>query len=274
MSPEELAALDKYKQPMSTLETPNYFSGIIYGDFGVGKTIWSSLFGRTIILAADQGFDSLKNHPDLAAKVDIAYYQGPKHWNLMAKAISSQAPGYQCDTYVIDTMSHIQEAYVGQLVNTSKYTDGKQRPRVVYNDPKLQIAGDPMELAGPPDYNRAKAFFTPGVLELVKAPVNLIFISHTREPGWMEKADKSKPAEDLALRPSITESLFKVIGREVHFIGLMDEENSGGKTIRTISFKKSRNHIAKSRIKELNAAPKIPANDAARILNEWRYRGD
>jgi hypothetical protein len=89
-----------------------------------------------------------------------------------------------------------------------------------------------------------------------------MFLAHLREPSFLE-VGKGK----LVRRPTLTETVFKLIAREVSFLGLM--ERSGTK--RTIQFSTDKRTVSKSQIAELDDKT-INADQLSEILQTWKEK--
>ena len=97
---------------------------------------------------------------------------------------------------------------------------------------------------------------------LIKAPCDVHFIAHLREPSMMD-VQKGK----LVRRPTLTETVFKLVAREVSLMGLMERNG----TKRTIQFMTDKKTVSKSRIKELDDKT-IDADTLPQIIQEWKNK--
>lgn len=261
MRDDLLAALDSAK-PEGLKDRTKYLKTFIYGEYGVGKTVLagSLVQHKGLVIATDQGTDSFYNHPEILEKVDVVPYMGLTQLTAIAQACSEGIPEYAAyDTVIVDTISQVQEEYLDWLLDNFKFT-GNHRTVAEPRSPKLKL--QPEDIVGLPDYHLARNKMRLPIKELIKAPVDVHFLAHLREPGMMD-VQKGK----LVRRPTLTESVFKLVAREVSLMGLM--ERTGTK--RTVQFMTDKKTVSKSRIKELDDqtvdADKLPA-----LINEWRNK--
>lgn len=241
-----------------------HFKAIFYGDFGTWKTTTSCRFGRTLILSQDPGWKVYKNHPELEGLVDPRPFVGYRQLEAYTKAIIARHPDFvQYDTFVIDTLSGIQEEYVDSVLRGSSL-DKKTRPVFTPNSKEARINLPLTELPGRDDYHLAKNVLRPTIRALnTKAPVNVIYITHEREPSEEELSKKSGPKYK---RPSVTEALFYIVARDVDLLGHFEQS---GDDPATISFRRLPGIVAKSRILELNGK-KIPATALPECIRRWQ----
>lgn len=236
------------------------FKGVLYGEFGTRKTTTAlrCMKNKAILIHADRGWQVIHNHPDeFEGKVLPLAYGGLSQFKLIVEAIATGVEPYaDTDLIVVDTLSQMQEKYVDFLMENADY-GGKFRDSLI---PKTGVKNfEKTEIPGMPDYQLARNKMRPIVDILTKAPVNVIYLAHLREPGPMEKA-----AGKLEKRPNITEALYKVVARDATFIGFM--KNEKGQYL--IDFEPKNTQSAKSQIPALTDK-KIKAEELPRILNEW-----
>lgn len=239
----------------------------LYGEYGVGKTINAVSCGaatgkRVLLVRTDTGTDSLFNHPELLANTDVVDYKGLSQLTAIAEACAEgiTVGGVDYSQYgavIIDTISQVQEEYLDWLLENFKFT-GNHRTVAEPRSPGLKLK--PEDITGLPDYHLARNKMRGPVKALIKAPVDVYFIAHLREPSMMD-IQKGK----LVRRPTLTETVFKLIAREVSLMGLM--ERSGSK--REIQFLTDKKTVSKSRIKELDGQT-INADKLPQIIQDWK----
>lgn len=239
------------------------YKGVLYGEFGTRKTTTALRCRKhkAILLHADRGWQVYKNHPDEMPENEIVpvEYQGLSQVRMILEAIATGVePFAGADLFVWDTVSQSQENYIDFLMENTKYA-GNFREKPTINPGSPLKATDLPEIPGMPDYHLARNKLRPVVNLLIKAPINVIFIGHTREPGPMEKANGK-----LEKRLNVTEALYKVIARDSTFIGLTKKEK--GEFI--IDFEPKNTQSAKSQIPTLTDK-KIKAEELPKFLNEW-----
>ena len=259
---EAPSSLDKRTKNVNTF---------LYGEYGVGKTILAcksgALTGKKVLLVrTDTGTDSLFNHPELLDVVDVVDYKGLSQLSAIGAAIDEGLTIGETDysaygTVIVDTISQVQEEYLDWILEHFQFSGNHRTvatPRDQKNKRELGLQDE--EITGLPDYHLARNKMRGPVKALIKAPCDVWFIAHLREPSMMD-VQKGK----LVRRPTLTETVFKLIAREVSLMGLM--ERTGTK--RTVQFLTDKKTVSKSRIKELDDktvdADKLPA-----ILNDWK----
>lgn len=257
--------LDKVP-PQSLKDRNRFWKGFIYGEYGVGKTIVTGqcIKKRGLVIATDRGSDAFYNHPELLDKVEVVPYQGLTHLTAIAKAIEEDDPLYrEFDLISCDTVSQMQEEYLDWL--NDNYTFGgdlrvRATPRPEAK--RADITLKEQEIIGFGDYHLARRYMSTPIKSLIKSPVNVMFLAHLREPSFLEVA-KGK----LVRRPTLTETVFKLIAREVSFLGFM--ERSGSK--RTLQFSTDKRTVSKSQIAELDGKT-INAEELSKILQIWKEK--
>jgi hypothetical protein len=248
--------------PQNLGERRKTWNGFLYGEWSVGKTIVTGRLVKKkgLFITTDSGSDSFFNHPDLLDKIQVVPYSGLSQLTAIGQA-SKEGYGEYADYDLIccDTVSQMQEEYLDWL--NDNYTFGGNMREKATPRPGSGIR-DSEEIIGLGDYNLARRNMSTPIKTLVKAPVNVMFLAHLREPTFMEQS-KGK----LVRRPTLTETVFKLIARESTFMGLMERE---GKK-RTIQFKTDRKTVSKSQIAELD--DKIVTDDEfVQTLREWEER--
>lgn len=259
VSYENEKILQKMPAPLTDGDATMFLKAIIFGDFGTGKSTMSFRLGKTLVLAADPGWVIKQNHREL--DVTVLEYGGFRQLEALASAFKVQDPRYSMyDTFVIDTISELQEDYVDLIVKSTEPPRASTRNRFTMK-PNSDMTLP--ELPGFDDYHAAKNVLRPTFRDLNKAPVNVIYIAHDREPNEMA----GKVQRDKAVRPNLTESAFKVLARQVHTIGFTTVEDDDY----NISFRNGKGIIAKSRIGAINGKT-IRQNDFARVIEQWQGR--
>lgn len=270
LSEKELEALEKYEQPMGARDRFPYLKMMLFGEQGVGKTVLSCCFGKTLIISMDSGWESIKNWPDIEKNVEVVDYQGDKHMLLLARALATNSGRYaEIDTVVLDTVSQMQERYIDFLMARGKW-DKQMRPQFKFTNAKDSIKyGDMVkELPGGDDYHAARNVFREPLAILTEAPKNVIFLAHTKKPGALTPTE-----EKTKLIPNITDGLNTAIGRNCGLYGHMVVKKIKGEQIRVIDFIKNEDLEAKSRINALNGAL-VKTETFVETIAEWQGRDD
>lgn len=253
----ETALQEMKPQPLTAL--PRYYNGFLYGEFGVGKTVWAAMCAqkKALLIYTDNGRNALFNHPEVLDKIDGVPYDGLSQLDAVGQAITEGMEPYsQYDLVIIDTISQIQEEYLDWLNENYKWA-GNHRERATAN----RGTGLPeLETIGLPDYKVTRDNMRKPIKSLIKAPVDVLFLAHLREPSAME-VNNGK----LVRRPTLTEAVFKLIAREATFLALMERKG----TERTIQFATDKKTVSKSQIKELDNQT-LQADKALDILKKWK----
>lgn len=259
LSTADRARLDK--MPPALDDPPAYLKAIIYGDAGRHKTVTSCSLGKTLLLAADPGWVSVKNHPDIWKDTTPIPFLGFRQLETLALALFWQEGEYaEYDTFVVDTLAFIQENYVDDLLRAGKFNKDT-RPSFTVTNPKAAEDLVIKELPGVDDYHAAKNVLRGPCRDLIKAPVNVIFIAHEREPN----REEIKSGYRL-IRPDVTEALYKIIFRDAHLVGRTSKNSKGQ---RIIDFNGTDRQAAKSRIAMLNDR-QILAEDFPKVIKKWQ----
>lgn len=246
-----------------------FYKGVLYGDFGVRKTTTSLRCsrGRAVLLHADRGWNVVRNHPEEFNEDNVIAlaYDGLSQVKAIIEAcLEGQAPFVGVDTIIWDTVSQSQEMYIDFLNENFDLfgrEKGKIKPGKVVKDDKGRPINE-ISITGLPDYHLTRNKMRPIIEALVTAPIDVLFLAHTREPGAMEIA-KGK----LEKRPNVTEAVYKLLGRDATFIGFM-EKNDKKKEF-TIDFAPSNTVSAKSQIASLTDK-KINSADLPQFLWDWK----
>jgi hypothetical protein len=254
-----LDELSKYEEPIDIAEAPLYFKGVIYGDGGVGKTVLSCRFGKTYLFSADDGWTVLKNQFPFELDVKKTTWQGPRHLQAVAEAFYTQAPGYtDYDTVVIDPLSGIAEDYLDWLLSN---IDLPKRSIGTYKNKRLAAEQSlkSLEASGFDDYGHLKLYLRPIIRRLIKTPVNVIFITHERDPDFMGQSNK--------ILPDLPDKVYKLCTLYTHATARMTRE--GNK--RYLTMETNTKFAAKSRIQELDGK-KVSDEEFVSIIKNWQTR--
>lgn len=260
VSRENDRILNEMPPPMTDKDATLFLKALVFGDFGTGKSVMSFRLGKTLVLAADPGWVVRENHSEL--DVTPLEYGGFRQLEALADAFYVQDPRYSMyDTFVIDTISELQEDYVDSIVKSADPPRAETRNKFTMK-PGANITLP--ELPGFDDYHAAKNVLRPSFHKLNKAPVNVIYIAHDREPNEMA----GKKSRDKSVRPNLTESAFKVLARGVHTIGFTEVDDGDYLITFRMGYKGT---ISKSRIGSINGKT-IKQNDFARFIERWQGR--
>lgn len=259
MEVELLKALNANK-PVALSEQATYFKALIYGDWGVGKTVLACSSGKNTLLitSGDAGESSLNDYPELRDRVHVVRSMGLSHIKAIFKAIEEQHEDYRdYDVVVIDTISSMCDQFLKNMVDN--YTVNKDR-----HTAKPKKNGASLEAEGMGDYKFLAAHMRDLVPVSSTAPVDVIWLSHEREPSFTDEAKGV-----YLTRPKMPEKAADAVAEGVHVVGLLEKTKKGSKVTRTLKFEGSNRLAAKSRIKALDDTT-IPVEEFWTKVEQWR----
>lgn len=266
---DALAALP----PEQLVGRSRYLKNFWYGEYGSTKTVTTikcilacNPGKKALVISTDTGTDSIYNHPELVDFVDVVPYSGLSQLSAIAQATTEKLVigdtdygeygGISCDT-----VSQMQEEYLDWLLENFKFTKNYREKAEPLPAARSKGYKD-QEITGMPDYHLVRNNMRGPIKELIKAPIDVYFLAHLREPSFMEQ-DKGK----ITRRPTLTDAVFKLIAREASTLGFF--ERKGNK--RTVLFETSPKQVAKSRISELDDKT-INVDDLPEILHKWKEK--
>lgn len=268
---ERYDALQKLIQPISVLEAIPYIRLVLYGEFGVGKTIAAcSLIDcspdnkRGLLVSQDPGWVSLRNtkHKEVADRIDLQEYKGTEQLLTLAEgALSGELKDLDGEPYgllILDTVSGMYEDYVDWLMDNYFYSKN-YRDKAIPRDNRSKL--EALETPGQPDYHLARNALRPIIRAIMAAPIDVVLTAHVREPGPL-----AQPG-DIAKRPAIANSIHLLMGRQTHLEGYMTRDGVS----RKISFETRKSVIAKSRLDFLDGKV-IEADSLPSLLKDWKNK--
>lgn len=254
MDKKKLEALEQM-QRTSLKDAQKYYKGFLYGDYGVGKTTTCGLLTRnkSLFVHTDRNYDVLNKLNDQVDKIDLVPYTGLSQLEAIGDAITEGIDGYtDIDLVVIDTISQVQEEYLDFLYDNYQW-NGNLRDRAMSQTRGL---GE-IDVISRRDYMVCRDKMRGPIKSLIKAPVDVIFVAHLREPN--------KDQGETAKRPSLTEAVYKVVAREVNWIGLQERNRSEI----SIQFATDRKTAAKDSLVGLENKTLTP-EETVKVLNNWK----
>lgn len=202
-------------------ESEPFIRMLVYGDPGVGKTVFAARFPKPFIIDVENGTRSLRNHPEL---VSVKRHLLKEYKELQDIFWAFQAgEGDEYDTIVIDTMNELQAKHLSEHIDKDKNRDNKL-PTML-------------------DYKANTASLQRMAIAFRDLPKNLVILCHST-------FDKDENTGKMFLRPAVTPSLAKTLVGMLDVIGYMfsglNEETK--EETRKLQIAPSRNTIAKSRV--------------------------
>ncbi len=208
-------------------ENPN-LNVCIFGPPGVGKTVFAATAPRPLFFQVEQGFESVLNHPELAAVARRMKYQGAKQAELLAQKMIEGHFG-EYETVVVDTMSGLQDRTLKEWTTAAYKKNPNQRDDAFTPEGK--------------DYQRNTEFIKHIVQQFCAVEKHVIFLAHQTQ-------DKDEATGRLGpVRPSLTGKAAQKLEREVGVLGHMTASTTeDGKVLRRIQLQPTKGIWAKNRI--------------------------
>lgn len=252
---ELLAELDKMGQPVSTAEQLPYFRGLIYGDYGHGKTtaagkiaeaIVKQIGGKIGIISTDSNWVVLKDNPEIA---DITYrwaFDGFKQIKVIAKAKREGVEPYKdLSVLIIDTFSTACNKVLNKIVEDIKF-------------PKDQMHKD---LPGRTHWRYLSQLVEQLMEELNESDLNIIFLTHVREPSEDDLEKKKKN-----IRSNMPEASYSWLAQHVQVIGWLYRDKAGNEV--KIQFCPTNTEAAKSQVKTIRQTTYL-VEEVPKLIAEW-----
>lgn len=203
---EKLEALAKELSPVSVSDADFKFRGILYGDFGQGKTdlgakIADALCDRFLLVYADSAWTTVLKYPNISTKMDKLPFGGLSQIDTI---LSAHAAG-------IEPYCHYQ-ALMWDTASTSADTVLRNYVRVKGNSSKMEVNRRGLEEYD--HYRWLELGFRELIPKLRDSDLHIIYTAHKRDP-------KQKDLEEgkTAIRPAFPEATFNVLARESNMVG-------------------------------------------------------
>jgi phage nucleotide-binding protein len=169
---------------------------LLYGDLGVGKTVWAADSPAPLLVAIENGAKSLLNH-ESTRDVEVMEYRSVKQVEALAAKLQ-EGKLEKFDTIILDTFSELSRLVL------DRHLEEQHR---LYPDKSLYTPqGKDYQNNGEHMRRIAAAFRD--------VPRNVIFTSH-------EKEDKNEETGAVFLRPDLAPKVAKTLGGYVDLVGRM-----------------------------------------------------
>jgi hypothetical protein len=267
MDEKRLKKLLEFPEPQEVSELQKFLNLFFFGTHGSWKTVTACQIGahrgKVLHHSMDGDETSLHNHPEILRNVKTIPFQSLLHTKLMSEALLEQVPPFdQYSTFVFDTVSGYVDIMLETLTKTVSYGDNSRsvispRPGVPGANQLIRDMDFVAQEFG--DYGVAKNQLRPIVNNLIRAPMNVVFVSHDRV------AEKDKGINWKHIRPDMPEAAFTVAVRKCDSLGFFKKD---GEREPIISFKDAKNVTTKSRIGVLNGK-ELPVTEAVKLINEY-----
>lgn len=246
------------KQIQHGPEAPRFYKGFHYGEYGTTKTVTAGRISRTkfLVVATDNGWTSYDNHPDLVDRFDIVPYDGLSQLTSLAEW--SYESDFPYDLISIDTISQVQEEYLDFLLEEITWSQNFRE-----KSQAKRRGAEVVEVPGRADYHVTRNKMRGPVKALIKAPVDVVFSAHLREP-----TEDEKNSGKLVRRPTLTQTVYSLIAREASVMALFERNKDQGIQIKCET---SNKQVAKSRIKTLDNKT-VSQDEFVTAIHNWKDR--
>lgn len=230
------------------------FRGMIYGDFGMGKThlayqIFEELEVRRLLHVTSDSAWVTGLKFELSLRTDRIPFRGHSQIRTIVEARQAGvSPWCDYDAFLWDTVTTAHENVIDKTVELKKFSD--------------QI--DP-DAASWTHYNITKMSLRRAIELLTKTDMHIIYLGHLREPSQKE-IDEGKRQK----RPNMPEKTFKLIAQEVQLLGWLHPNRQKQ---RVLHVQPSDLVAAKSTLTTISIeTPEYPANSIPPLIKNWKDR--
>jgi len=249
MDPKKLEALLETKVPLTELDP--FVKMLIYGDYGVGKTILACQYGDNILyIDSATGWVSCQNHKEIMDKnIERMAYKGLSQLDVLAEAVLE---GHiKCDTIILDEGSSMAVKDLDVVLKARSAKDANKDPDVPTR----------------PDFFANTERVRRTISRILQLPCNVIILAHVRE-------DKDDAKGIVYTRPAFSPKTRQTIVQECHLVGYMtaNEVSADGtpEYVRKLQVHPSARITAKTRIDGLPVVIENPnLND---MLEGWQKK--
>lgn len=197
---------------------------MVYGEPGVGKTVFAAGAPTPLLIDVEGGSLSLRNHPDLAT-VEVMRYVNVRQLELFAAAASSSdSPFDKYETIIIDTFSELQKRDLDDIVRA----DMRKNP-----------AREPFPIG--PDYNKNTEHLRQIAAAFRDLDKHLIILCHAKE-------EKDERTGTILTRPNLTPKLSSGMAGIFDIVGRMSATGEGDTRMRHLQVHPTPAVLAKTRI--------------------------
>ena len=203
---KRLAALAAELSPVSMDDADFRFRGILYGDFGQGKTdlgckIANILCDRFLLVYADSAWTTVLKYPHIASKMDKIPFGGLSQIDTI---LDAHAAG-------IEPYCHYN-GLLWDTASTSADTVLRNYVKVKGNSSKMEVSRRGLEEYD--HYRWLELGFRELIPKLRDSDLHIVYTAHKRDP-------KQKDIEEgkTAIRPAFPEATFNVLARESNMVG-------------------------------------------------------
>lgn len=209
-------------QPISN--TDPWVNLFVYGDGGVGKTVFAASSPGTLVLDCDKSSRSLLNHPALRS-TPVLKVHALKDVSKVFGLLLSKHPSFEwVQTVVLDNVTELQKITLKELLVTKGAATGASQAAPTQ-----------------PDYQQNTDVLRTVMTSFRDLPRNVVVTAHVER-------DKDGVDGHVFLRPALTPKLAETVEGIFDVLGLMWVEQTDGKLIHKMQVVPSRLVKAKTRI--------------------------
>lgn len=207
-----------------------YRKMLLYGPFGVGKTVFCATAPRPLIVAVEPtGPLSLLNHPDLEANSKIFQFRSVFQLETLLDKILElpvdRVHELFGETFVIDSFSELQKWDLDDIVTKAAAVDASRN--------KFLPTG--------PDYNINTEHLRQLAGKLERIPMHVIVTCHVKE-------EKDDSTGRLLVRPNLTPKLAGSLAGKFDVVAYMAVNGQGDTAVRSLQCHPTNTVTAKTRI--------------------------
>lgn len=201
-----------------------YRKVLLYGDPGVGKTVFAARAPGALIIDSERGTLSLFNHPELHT-IPVLQLKTYKELEELYLELKSGAMP-EVETLVFDSVSELQKMHLDEHMKMAS-ANNENKNRYV---PAQQ------------DYNYNTNYLRRLIIDYADLERNIVFTAHVIE-------DKDESTGAIVARPNLTPSLANALQRRMDVVGYLTmETDAKGEDKRKLQCKGSRRVWAKTRL--------------------------
>lgn len=208
-------------------DDPGPMKVLVYGDPGVGKTVFAATAPKPLFIDVERGMRSLKNHPEIAKDVQRFPLSTMKELEDLFWAIKDGSIGADRQSIVFDTFSALQKKHLDEILLEGNKKDHNKNPY----------------LATQGDYKANTQLLRRLIINFCELDkFHIVVLTHTTEA-------KDEFTGQLLLRPSLTPKLTETFEEVMDVYCYMTSETTGdGSTVRRIQISPGTRVKAKNRI--------------------------
>lgn len=245
-------------QRISAMEaqiTSKDFISLLYGSYGVGKTLLGLAIaqmlkgdGRILFLDSSDGFVSAEEFPGLMEDVDRYRVDDYRELAVLGEALKNRAPGFE--NYTVTQLDEVSSWFTDMLHAWVREAEG------VTNDAPLpEIEG---KHYGPPTH-----VFTETIGRFHKTEdMHLILVSHEQSRG--------REGSEI-IGPALPPRFLREVNQKMHLVSRIEGVIKGGEYERKAQTQPSRRVVAKSRVSTLGAVEMV--EDIPEKVYDWIFSG-